>query len=66
MPPRDGLSRGGLGGLGRSRWKGAPGGTLTLAGAYRDTPRAERDAKPDELRQTLDEVETLSGKIGEL
>ena len=66
MPPRDGLSRGGLGELGRSRWEGAPGDTLTLVGAYRDTPRAERGAKSDELRQTLDEVEILSGKIGEL
>ena len=69
MPPRDGLSRGGLGGLGRSRWEGAPGDTLTLVGACRDTLRvirAERGAKSDELRQTLDEVEILSGKIGEL
>jgi len=69
MPPRDGLSRGGLGELGRSRWEGAPGDTLTLVGACRDTLRvirAERGAKPDELRQTLDEVKILSGKIEEL
>ncbi len=42
---------------------------MTLVGACRDTfrvIRAERGAKPDELRQTLDEVEILSGKIDEL
>ena len=68
-PPRDGLSRGGDGEPGRSRWEGAPGDTMTLVGACRDTLRvirAERGAKPDELRQTLDEVEILSGKIDEL
>ena len=68
-PPRDGLSRGGSGEPGRSRWEGAPGDTMTLVGACRDTLRvlrAEDGAKPDELRQTLDEVEILSGKIEEL
>ena len=68
-PPRDGLSRGGEGEPGRSRWEGAPGDTMTLVGACRDTLRvirAERGEKPDELRQTLDEVEILSGKIDEL
>jgi hypothetical protein len=42
---------------------------MTLVGACRDTLRvlrAEDGAKPDELRQTLDEVEILSGKIEEL
>jgi hypothetical protein len=29
-PPRDGLSRGGSGEPGRSRWEGAPGDTMTL------------------------------------
>ncbi len=68
-PPRDGLSRGGSGDPGRSRWEGAPGDTMTLVGACRDTLRvirAERGAKPEELRRTLDEVEILSGKITEL
>jgi len=68
-PPRDGLSRGGSGEPGRSRWEGAPGDTMTLVGACRDTLRvirAERGAKPDELRETLNEVEILSGKIDEL
>jgi len=68
-PPRDGLSRGGSGEPGRSRWEGAPGDTMTLVGACRDTLRvlrAEHGAAPDELRQTLDEVEILSGKIEEL
>ncbi len=42
---------------------------MTLFGDCRDTLRvirAERDAKPNELRQTLDEEEILSGKIDEL
>ena len=65
-PPRDGLSRGGSGDPGRSRWEGAPGDTMTLVGACRDTLRvihAERGAQPGELKRTLDEVEVLSGKI---
>jgi len=68
-PPRDGLSRGGSGDPGRSRWEGAPGDTMTLVGACRETLRvirAERGAQPEELKQTLDEVEILSGKINEL
>jgi len=68
-PPRDGLARGGSGQPGRSRWEGAPGDTMTLVGASRDALRvirAERGAQPDELKQTLDEVEILSGKIDEL
>ena len=32
-PPRDGLSSGGDGESGRSRWEGAPGDTMTLVGA---------------------------------
>jgi len=42
---------------------------MTLVGACRDTLRvirAERGTKPDELRQTFDEAEILSGKIDEL
>jgi hypothetical protein len=42
---------------------------MTLVEACRDTLRvirAERGANPDELRQTLDEGEMLSGKIDEL
>ena len=42
---------------------------MTLVGACRDTPRvirAERGAQPEEPKQTLDEVEILSGKIDEL
>ena len=42
---------------------------MELVGACRDTLRvvlAERGAKPDELREALDEVEILSGKIDEL
>ena len=42
---------------------------MTLVGACRDALRvirAERGAKPHELRRTLDEVEILSGKIDEL
>ncbi len=42
---------------------------MTLVGACRDTLHvihAERGAKPDELRRTLDEVEVLSGKVDEL
>jgi hypothetical protein len=68
-PPRDGLSCGGSGEPGRSRWEGAPGDAMTLVGGSRDTLRvirAEQGAKPDELRQTLDKVEILSGKIKEL
>jgi transposase-like protein len=68
-PPRDGLSRGGSGDPGRSRWEGAPGDTMTLVGACRDTLRvirAECGAQPEELKRTLDEVEILSGKIDEL
>lgn len=59
-------SRGGDGEPGRSRWEGPPGDTMTLVGACRDTlcvVCAERGAKPDDLRQALDEVEILSGKI---
>ncbi len=42
---------------------------MTLIGACRDTLRvirAERSVKPEELRRTLDKVETLTGKINEL
>jgi len=42
---------------------------MELVGACRDTlrvVRAERGAKPDEVREALDEVEILSGKIDEL
>ena len=65
-PPRDGLSRGGSGEGGRSRWEGVPGDTMTLIGACRDTLRvlrAEPGAKPEELKPALDEVEILSGKL---
>ena len=68
-PPRDGLSRGGSGDRGRSRWKGAPGDTMTISGAYRDTLRvirAERGARPEELKPALDEVEILSEKLDEV
>ena len=41
-PPRDGLSRGGSGDRGRSRWEGAPGDTMTISGACRDTLRVIR------------------------
>ena len=65
-PPRDGLSHGGSGEGGRSRWEGVPGDTMTLTGACRDTLRvlrAEPGAKPEELKPALDEVEILSGKL---
>ncbi len=42
---------------------------MTLVGGCRDTLCVicvERSANPDELRQTLDEGEILSGKINEL
>lgn len=42
---------------------------MTIVGGYRDALRvirAERGAKPDGLRRTLDGVEILSGKIDEL
>jgi len=68
-PLRDGLSRGGSGEPGRSRWESAPVDTITPVGVCRDTLRvlrAEHGAAPDELRQTLDAVESLSGKIEEL
>ena len=69
MPPRDGLSRGGPGERGRSRWEGAPGDTMTLIGACRDVLRvirAEPGAQPEELKPALDEVEILSGELNEL
>jgi len=69
MPPRDGLSRGGPGEPGRSRWEGAPGDTMTLIGACRDVLRvirAEPGAQPEELKPALDEVEILSGELDEL
>ena len=69
MPPRDGLSRGGPGERGRSRWEGAPGDTMTLIGACRDVLRvirAEPGAQPEELKPALDEVEILSGELDEL
>jgi hypothetical protein len=69
MPPRNSLSRGGFDDPGRSRWEGAPGDTLTLVGAYRDTlrvVRSEHGAKSDELRQTLEEIEILPSKIDKL
>jgi len=65
-PPRDGLSRGRSGEGGRSRWEGAPGDTMTIIGACRDTLRvlrAEPGAQPEELKPALDEVEILSGKL---
>ena len=69
MPPRDGLSRGGPGERGRSRWESAPGDTMTLIGACRDVLRvirAEPGAQPEELKPALDEVEILSGELDEL
>jgi transposase-like protein len=63
--PRERPSRGGPGEPGRSRWNGAPGDTMTLVGACRDTLwviRAERGAQPEELKRTLEEVEILSEK----
>jgi transposase-like protein len=68
-PPRDGLSRGGSGDRGRSRWEGAPGDTMTIIGASRDALRvirAERGAQPEELKPALDEVEILSEKLDEV
>mgnify|MGYP000321381269 FL=1 len=68
-PPRDGLSRGGSSDRGRSRWEGAPGDTMTIIGACRDTLRvlrAERGANPEELKPALDEVEILSEKLEEV
>jgi transposase-like protein len=68
-PPRDGLSRGGSGEGGRSRWEGAPGDTMTIIGACRDTPRvlrAEPGAQPEEFKPALDEVEILSGELDEV
>ena len=68
-PPRDGLSRGGSGDRGRSRWEGAPGDTMTLIGACRDTLRvlrAEPGGQPEELKPALDEVEILSGELDEV
>jgi transposase-like protein len=68
-PPRDGLSRGGSGEGGRSRWEGAPGDTMTIIGACRDTLRvlrAEPGAQPEELKPALDEVEILSGELDEV
>jgi transposase-like protein len=65
-PPRDGLSRGGSGEPGRSRWEGAPGDKMTIIGACRDMLRvicAEPGAQPEELKPVLDEVEILSGKL---
>jgi hypothetical protein len=65
-PPRDGLSRGGSGDRGRSRWEGAPGDTMTIIGASRDALRvirAEPGAQPEELKPALDEVEILSEKL---
>ncbi|TSD09236.1 IS1595 family transposase [Haloglomus irregulare] len=68
-PPRDGLSRGGSGEGGRSRWEGTPGDTMTIIGACRDTLRvlrAEPGAQPEELKPALDEVEILSGKLNDV
>jgi len=68
-PPRNGLSRGGSGETGRSRWEGAPGDTMTLVSACRDTVcviRAECGAQPEELKPALDEVEILSEKLDEV
>jgi hypothetical protein len=65
-PPLDGLSRGGSGEPGRSRWEGAPGDKMTIIGACRDMLRvicAEPGAQPEELKPVLDEVEILSGKL---
>lgn len=50
---------------GRSRWKGAPGDTVTLIGACRNALRvirAKPGTQPKELKSALDEVEILSGK----
>ena len=63
-PPRDGLSRGGSGDRGRPRWEGAPGDTMTIIGACRDTLRvlrAEPGGQSEELKPALDDVEILSG-----
>jgi hypothetical protein len=68
-PPRDGLSRGGSGDPGRSRWEGATGDKLTLVAACRDVLRvirAEHGSKAEDLRPALDETEILSGKIDEV
>ena len=66
--PPDSL-RGGTPNRGRPRWEGAPGDTMTIIGACRDTLRvlrAERGAQPEELKPALDEVEILSGKLDEV
>jgi hypothetical protein len=68
-PPRESPSRGGSGDRGRSRWDGAPGDTITLIGACRDTLRVirpEPGAQPEELKPAIDEVEILSGQLDEV
>lgn len=69
MSPRDGLSRGGSDGPGRSCCEGAPRDTMILVGTCRDTPRVihvERGAQLEELKRTFDEVELLSDKTDDL
>ncbi|EMA53628.1 hypothetical protein C450_06952 [Halococcus salifodinae DSM 8989] len=69
-PPRDGLSRGGSGEPGRSRWEGAPGDKLTLVAASRDVLRvisAEEGSKYDEnLGPVIEEAGDLSQPLGEI
>ena len=68
-PPQDSFSRGGSGDRGRSHWDGAPGDTMTIIGACRDTLcviRAEPGAQPEELKPALDEGEILSEKLDEV
>ena len=57
--PPDSL-RGGTPNRGRPRWEGAPGDTMTIIGACRDTfrvLRAEPGGQSEELKPALDEVE---------
>ena len=66
-PPRDGLSRGSSGERGRSRWEGAPGDTMTLIGACRDTLRvlrAEPGAQPEDLNLVKCWLEFLGLRTG--
>jgi hypothetical protein len=69
-PPRDGLSRGGSGDPGRSRWEGAPGDKLTLVAACRDVLRVvsaeEGSAYDENLGPVIEEAGDLSQPLGEI
>jgi ribosomal protein S27AE len=69
-PPRDGLSRGGSPGPGRSRWTGEQGDEMTLVAACRDVLRvisAEEGSKYDEnLGPVIEEAGDLSQPLGEI